>query len=111
MAAKDAASLDRPCARQRVKLRSGRKNARGAGRTKEWTQEDKKTGAEVTRASEQTGACHWHKALWLAVILAKLDAEPNGYCRLFARALSVFAIVSSVQKGECLPKRSSCEGS
>jgi hypothetical protein len=37
VAAKAAASLDRPCARRREILRSGRKNARGADRTKEWT--------------------------------------------------------------------------
>jgi hypothetical protein len=32
----DAASLDRPCARRLLTWRSGWKNARGAGRTKEW---------------------------------------------------------------------------
>src|SRR5882724_8467088 len=36
----DAASLDRPCARRRRDLRSGRKNARGAGRTKEWPEQE-----------------------------------------------------------------------
>jgi hypothetical protein len=34
----DATALDRPCARRRRELRSVRKNARGADRTKEWTQ-------------------------------------------------------------------------
>ena len=33
----DAASLDSPSARRLLNLWSGRKNARGAGRTKEWT--------------------------------------------------------------------------
>src|SRR5215467_3168788 len=44
----DAASLDRPCARRLQDLRSGRKNARGAGRTKEWTQERWSRGFERT---------------------------------------------------------------
>ena len=37
VAAKDAASPDRPCARRPRDLAVGRKNARGAGQTKEWT--------------------------------------------------------------------------
>jgi hypothetical protein len=42
VAAKDAASLDKPCARRLRDWRSGRKNARGAGRTKELTRCDSK---------------------------------------------------------------------
>jgi hypothetical protein len=40
----DAASLDRPCARRQRESRSGRKNARGAGRTKEWAPHGQKVG-------------------------------------------------------------------